>query len=349
MEPVRTARFVLRALRPDDAPALAAYRSDAETAHLQSWTAPYPVESAAALIASQSALDGPTDGEWYALGITDPAAGEAADQLLGDVVCHLESSGRTAEIGYTLAPAARGRGAATEAAAALVSHLFEVMGVHRIQAAIHPENFASAMVLERLGLHYEGTARHAYWVGDECTDDVRFGMLRADWEAWNARQRHRPTQVELAELTPANVGAIGALATHWSQRRFVSPMARSFADIVATEHDEAVEPCVPWYRAVVADGDIAGFVMMIEPAPTHPDPYLWRLLIDRRHQRRGIGTRVLGLVTARYRERGDQALRVQYGQGRGNPSPLYRSYGFVPTGRIVDGEIEATLILERAG
>ena len=35
-------------------------------------------------------------------------------------------------------------------------------------------------------------------------------------------------------------------------------------------------------RAVVADGDIVGFVMLALPTEHHEHPYLWRLLIDRR-------------------------------------------------------------------
>ncbi len=331
----------MRPLRLDDAPTLAAYRSDPTTAAMQSWAVPYPVERATQMITTMIEMDGPTDGAWYALGITDPST----DELLGDVVARLEWNGRGAEIGYTLAPGARGRGAATEGAAAMVELLLESLGARRIHAAIHPENFASAMVLERLGFIYEGTHRQAYWVGDECTDDVIFGLLRSDWEAWTTRPRHQPKRVELVEVSGTNRDVVRTLATHWSQQRFVSPIARSFADILITDPDEAGQPNVPWFRAVAADDEIVGFVMMIEPAPTHPDPYLWRFLIDRRYQRRGIGTRVLDLVTAHCRQRGDQVLRVRYGQGRGNPSALYLSYGFVPTGRLDANELEAVLRL----
>jgi GNAT superfamily N-acetyltransferase len=149
----------------------------------------------------------------------------------------------------------------------------------------------------------------------------------------------------LTELDSANLEAVRVLATHWSQHRFVSPMARTFADLLAVGPDDAGQPYVPWYRVVIADDEVVGFVLMLEPTPTHPIPYLWRFLIDRRHQRRGIGTRVLDLVTDRCRQRGDQVLRVHYGQGPGNPSPLYLNYGFVTTGRVLQTEIESVLRL----
>ena len=341
MEPIRTARFVMRPLRLDDAPTLATYRSDPSTAAMQSWSVPYPVERAAQMIATMIAMKGPEDGAWYALGIADPLT----DELLGDVVARLEWNGRAAEVGFTLAPGARGLGAATEGATAMVELLFESLGVQRIHAAIHPKNFPSAMVLERLGFTYEGTHRQAYWVGDECTDDVIFGLLRSDWEHWRARPRHRPTAVRLIDVDYENCEAVAALTTHWSQRRFVSPMARWFTNLLDTGVDDHGGPYIPWFQAVIADDELVGAVVLLDSTPTHPTPYLWRLLIDRHHQRRSVGTGVLDLITARCCRRGDRALRVQYGQGRGNPSALYLGYGFEPTGRLVGGEVEALLPL----
>ena len=43
---------------------------------------------------------------------------------------------------------------------------------------------------------------------------------------------------------------------------------------------------------------MAGFLMVAESRWPGEPPYLWRLLIDRRHQGRGIGSRALGLLAA---------------------------------------------------
>jgi diamine N-acetyltransferase len=86
--------------------------------------------------------------------------------------------------------------------------------------------------------------------------------------------------------------------------------------------------------------------MLADISPTVPHPYLWRLLIDRGHQRRGIGRQVLDLIVADRRSKGDKRLVVSYKPGLGSPEPLYRKYGFVPTGKVDDdGEIEAGLDL----
>jgi diamine N-acetyltransferase len=69
------------------------------------------------------------------------------------------------------------------------------------------------------------------------------------------------------------------------------------------------------------------------------------LLIDRMHQRRGIGRRVLDLVVQACRERGDTHLDVCFKEGIGSPAPLYLGYGFVPTGEVIDDEIVARIAL----
>jgi diamine N-acetyltransferase len=94
-------------------------------------------------------------------------------------------------------------------------------------------------------------------------------------------------------------------------------------------------------RAVVADGQIVGFVMLALRTEHHPEPFLWRLLIDRLHQRCGIGGRVLELVAEECRMMGDRTLLTSWVEGKGSPRPFYIRHGFVPTGKILDEETEA--------
>ena len=73
----------------------------------------------------------------------------------------------------------------------------------------------------------------------------------------------------------------------------------------------------------------------------HPEPYLWRLLIDRLHQRRGIGSMAMDLVEEECRKMGASTLVTSWGEGPGSPRPFYEGRGFRRTGRIVDEETEA--------
>ncbi|MDX1691619.1 MAG: GNAT family N-acetyltransferase, partial [Acidimicrobiia bacterium] len=94
-----------------------------------------------------------------------------------------------------------------------------------------------------------------------------------------------------------------------------------------------------WYRAIEADGELAGFLMVA--LIDHPDesPFLWRFLVDRRHQRRGVGARALDLLEDHVRDLGETALRTSWVPGRGSPEAFYRARGYVPTGEMDGDEV----------
>src|SRR4051794_14678600 len=99
-------------------------------------------------------------------------------------------------------------------------------------------------------------------------------------------------EVQLREITDDNRDAVCALRVRGRQRRFVASVTGSLED--AAEEPEAN----PWYRAVYVGDEPVGFVMLSWNAPADRARgagryFLWRLLIDRRHQRRGIGREVL--------------------------------------------------------
>jgi RimJ/RimL family protein N-acetyltransferase len=333
---LRTDRLLLRPMRTDDAEPLAARRSDPDVARYQNWTTPYPIERARAMVADIVAMDGPADGEWWMLTIAD--LDDTA--VLGDLVVHLTWQGRTAEIGYSLARDAWGQGYAVEAATELVRYLFDDLGVTRVEAMLHPDNPASAMVLERVGMRFEGHTRSSFWLDDDNSDDWIYGMIRSDRDAWRDRPRHRPDSVELVEITTDNLDAVMHLATHRSQQRFVAPVTQSLAEALVPPVEQGVT-VAPWYRAVAADGELAGFVMLARSQPGAQEPWLWRLLVDRMHQRRGIGSRIIELVVEQCREWGDVTLLTSWTPGKGSPEPMYLARGFVPTGEIDDGEVVA--------
>jgi RimJ/RimL family protein N-acetyltransferase len=336
-EPIRTERLILRAPRLSDAEAAYARRSLPEVARYQDWIMPYTRERAEQSMARVAAMDGPSVDQGWTITVVDAAAPE---RILGDLAVQLRWGGRTGYFGYTFHPDHWGRGYATEASQALVRYLFDELGVSRIESSLHPDNPPSARVLEACGLIFEGHTRESFWVGDQCSDDLLYGMTRADWDAWCARPRHRPKRVELAPITADNRMAVAALATHKSQERFVTNMLGNFRDVLAPPLDNG-SPLVPWYRAVEADGTIVGFIMAAEMTETNPNPYLWRLLIDRMHQRRGIGSAALDIFEQRCRDQGATAVEVSWVEGPGSPAPMYRARGYEPTGKLDDGETNA--------
>lgn len=177
-EGMETARLVLRAFTPADAPALAAYRSDPEVSRYQSWEAPVPMEEAERLAATFSAGD-PRDPGWFQYAVER----RLAPGLVGDLgVCRSED-GRQAELGFTFAPAFQGHGYATEAVARIVEFLLLDEGLHRISAECDERNVRSAKLLERVGFRREGHLVQSTWIKGEWTDDLLYGLLASEYRA----------------------------------------------------------------------------------------------------------------------------------------------------------------------
>jgi RimJ/RimL family protein N-acetyltransferase len=338
--PIHTDRLVIRPVVASDVDALHARRNDPEVARWQTWTLPWPREKAETMVAEVMAMEGPANDDWWMATIVEAAT----DEVVGDLAVNLTWDSRCSEVGYTLARQHWGKGYAAEATAAIIEYLFERVGVTRVAGSLHPDNPASAMVLERCGLVFEGHTRLSFWVGDDNSDDWIYGMTRADWEAWRDRPRTAPVDVRLVDVTPENEPEVSRLRTHKTQERFVAPMAASFTDALFPEVVDGA-PVVPWMRAIEADGTIVGFVMLALATAHHPDPYLWRLLIDRMHQQRGIGRRAMDLVEDECRSMGDKALFTSWVEGKGSPAGFYERRGYEPTGRIVDGETEGRKVL----
>ena len=334
--PIRTERLLIRPFQPDDAVGLAERRNDPEVARYQDWSVPYPMDRAEKLVLELVAMDGPQNDEWWMAVVCDIGSGE----VFGDLALHLSQKARTAEVGYTFATEHWGHGYAVEALEALVEYLFDDLGVTRIFGMLHPDNPASAMVLERTGFLFEGHTKSSFWEGDEVSDDWIYGLVRSDWEIWRDRPQSQPLEVSLVEVTVENERVISNLRTHKTQESMVAPVGRSFTNALFPEVVDGA-PVVPWMRGIVADDEMAGFVMLALSSTHHREPYLWRLLVDRLHQRRGIGGRVLDLIADECRVMGDTALLTSWGEGKGSPRPFYERHGFESTGSILDGETEA--------
>src|SRR5438093_337621 len=136
--------------------------------------------------------------------------------------------------------------------------------------------------------------------------------------------------VTLREITDENRDAVLALRVAPAQKRFVGTVAGALTD--AREIPEGK----PWYRAIYADDQPVGFVMLswnVTPAPPRiiGPWFLWKLLIDGRHQRRGYGREAVGLVADIVRANGAAELLTSCVPGKGGPEPFYRRIGFSPT------------------
>ena len=265
------------------------------------------------MLAEQADVDDLVLERWIQIAI------DVDGTMVGDVAVGYVRGGSTAFLGYTLAPEHQGKGYASEAAEAMVDAIFAGTEVHRIVATLDPENFASMRVSSRSGSSSRAsTARASSCAASGSTTCASLCCATIERRGSPATAPP-PATSSCAEITEDMGPAVFRLRTHRFQRQFVADMATTFIDALIPEDVNGM-PAVPWFRAIVADGEVAGFVMVAEPTPVAPEPYLWRLLIDRRHQGRGIGKAALRAarrsaartrVTRRWRRAGPRRRRAR--------------------------------------
>ena len=106
-------------------------------------------------------------GQWAQVAIADAST----DELVGDIGLFVANDDPSAEVGFTLHPAARGRGLATAAVQEAIRLLWEHTAVDRILGVTDARNAASVRVLERVGMaRFE--SRETVFKGEACTEWV---------------------------------------------------------------------------------------------------------------------------------------------------------------------------------
>jgi RimJ/RimL family protein N-acetyltransferase len=115
-------------------------------------------------------------------GLAAPLAIVAAPdgELLGSIsLLRIAWRHQRAEVGYWLAPAARGKGHATRAVRLICAWGFSTLGLERIDLLAATGNHASQRVAERSGFQREAVLRSYMSAGTGRLDMVAFGLLSA--------------------------------------------------------------------------------------------------------------------------------------------------------------------------
>ncbi|MGH3565486.1 MAG: GNAT family N-acetyltransferase [Pseudonocardia sp.] len=104
------------------------------------------------------------------------------DRLIG--FARLGFSGvQAAKLGYAIAYDQWGKGLATDAVRSLITYGFRELGLHRITAAIGPDNAASITIVRRLGFTQEGTLRDHVYTNGAWRDSELYSVLTSEWVA----------------------------------------------------------------------------------------------------------------------------------------------------------------------
>ncbi|HTR32710.1 MAG TPA: GNAT family protein [Gaiellaceae bacterium] len=105
--------------------------------------------------------DGWESGACAGFAIRDAAGDGRVLGFAAIVTLHLDR--HEGEIGYLLAPEARGRGAATRAVSLLTAWGFGPLGLERLELRIDTENESSIRVAERAGYRLDGVLRSLHF------------------------------------------------------------------------------------------------------------------------------------------------------------------------------------------
>ena len=88
---------------------------------------------------------------------------------------------QNAYLGYWCDVDEQGRGLTTECVRAMVAFAFGPLGLHRVQAAVMPNNPASLRVLDKAGFRREGLAERYLQIAGVWADHVLFATTVEEW------------------------------------------------------------------------------------------------------------------------------------------------------------------------
>lgn len=171
-----TGGLVVRAYRHDDAVRIHD-AVDATRARLARWMpwVPHTTTVAAYRAFIEEARRREEDGVAVHRGIFD------GDAAVGGLGATIDLVNREAEVGYWISPQWEGRGAVSAAVTALLDHLFEDFGLHRVVIRAAVANLRSRALAERLGFTQEGVLREALVLEGRSVDAALYSLLEDEW------------------------------------------------------------------------------------------------------------------------------------------------------------------------
>jgi ribosomal-protein-serine acetyltransferase len=111
-------------------------------------------------------------------------AGAGDNAFLGSLVLHSCAwAHRRVEVGFWVAPPARGRGTVTAALRLLVAWLVDDAGVERVEMTALPGNDAVGRIAAKLGFAFEGTLRQRNLEQGRRADVLMWGLLADEWRS----------------------------------------------------------------------------------------------------------------------------------------------------------------------
>ncbi|WP_155590776.1 GNAT family N-acetyltransferase [Lysinibacillus cavernae] len=169
---IETERLLLRLFTEEDAPEVsvlcnnfALYKSTLNLPY------PYTLDCALAWIANhQQNFEA---DKLYEFAITNKRSGK----LYGAIGLSNHQQHHKGEIAYWVGEPYWGNGYGTEAAQAIIEFAFKEKQYHRVYAQYFQSNPASGKIMEKCGMHYEGTLKQHVYKNGAYEDIVYYGII----------------------------------------------------------------------------------------------------------------------------------------------------------------------------
>jgi len=168
---LRGDKVALREFQPDDLDAVHAVVGDERVATWLSFDTRNREQAEAMLTGAleRARLEPRTE---YYLAVVLPDS----DRLIGFARIGLAGV-QAGKLGYAIRADEWGKGYATDAARTMIEFGFGELGLHRISAAIGPDNAPSIAVAEKLGFSYEGRLRDHVHTNGAWRDSLLYSLL----------------------------------------------------------------------------------------------------------------------------------------------------------------------------
>jgi N-acetyltransferase len=245
----------------------------------------------------------------------------------------------------------------------LMQHAFDVLQCAVVGWRTDNFNFASQRAIEKLGAKRDGVIRHhAARRNATVRDTVMYSMLASEWPAAKEKLEARLTSggfepstsaakaktVRLVEVDSKNLVTLHRMNAGAIGSQMVAPNAMSVAQSFFSPN--------AWLRAIYADDTPVGLIMLFDPSLDEANAvkeevaldtlYVWRLMIDFKHQGKGYGEAALRLIIERARSMPNVTnVTLSYVMEEGSAKPFYEKLGFRDTGKIDGEEMEMRLLL----
>ena len=174
---LETKRLILREMKMRDASDLFAYCRDPQVSRFVLWeTYKYPSQAKDYIRAVR---------RQYRQGFPGTFAIECREtgRLIGTIgFMWINPEHRSCEIGYSLNRAEWNKGYTTEALKALIAYAFDTLHLNRVEAQCDVMNPASSRVMEKAGMHHEGTLRQRLQNKGRFVDVNIYAILQKDFQ-----------------------------------------------------------------------------------------------------------------------------------------------------------------------